>query len=89
MAGKTKSGGGRKIGRDAKKCQRYRMEGRQENNKAKRLAKEKKRQAGFKAKKEKRLEEYNARRREKTDNGGNTEQDQTGHVEIISSDTSM
>jgi len=36
-----KGKGGRKIGRDIQKCARYRLEGRREKNKARRIAKQK------------------------------------------------
>ena len=51
MSTKTASGGQKKHGRDATKCQRYRAAGTREKNKAGRIAKEKRRQARFKAKK--------------------------------------
>ena len=44
---KVKGGGGRKIGRDKAKCERYRKDGRREKNKARRMAKQKR----FEAKK--------------------------------------
>ena len=47
-----KHGGSRKIGRDKKKCERYRASGAREKNKARRIAKEKKRQERFRARRE-------------------------------------
>lgn len=41
---KKKSGGAKKIGRNLKKCAKYRAEGRREKNKARRIAKEARRQ---------------------------------------------
>ena len=41
-------GGSKKIGRNKIKCLRYRMEGRREKNKARRIAKEARRQERFK-----------------------------------------
>ena len=52
MPSKTKSGGGRKHGRDATKCQKYRAAGIRERNKARRIAKEKRRQTRLKERKE-------------------------------------
>ena len=55
MARKSGSGAGtKKFGRDSKKCQRYRAEGRRERNKEKKVRKEEKRQARFALYKEKR-----------------------------------
>ena len=51
-------GGTRKFGRDEKNCKKYRLEGRKEKNKAKRIVKEAKRQERFKASKEKRQAEH-------------------------------
>jgi hypothetical protein len=45
-------GNARKVGRDAKKCQRYKAEGRKQRNKERRIAKEARRQAKLKARKE-------------------------------------
>jgi len=41
---KKKSGGAKKIGRNLKKCAIYRSEGRREKNKARKIAKEARRQ---------------------------------------------
>ena len=46
-----------KKGRDAKKCAKYKAEGRREINKEKRIAKEAKRQERFRLRKEKKKEE--------------------------------
>ena len=48
---RKKSGGAKKIGRSLKKCAKYRAEGTREKNKARRLAKEERRQARFKLRK--------------------------------------
>jgi hypothetical protein len=45
-------GNARKVGRDAKKCQRYKAEGRKQRNKERRIAKEKRRQEKFQFRKE-------------------------------------
>ena len=51
-ANSSKSGKGtRKHGRDQVKCARYRAQGRREKNKARRIAKEKKRQEKLRARK--------------------------------------
>jgi hypothetical protein len=44
---KRKSGGSKKHGRNKEKCARYRAEGRREKNKARRIAKEARRQERF------------------------------------------
>jgi len=61
MASKGSGSGTKKYGRDSKKCQKYRTEGRKEKNKTKHAIGEEKRQAKFKARKEKRQEEHKAR----------------------------
>lgn len=52
---RKKSGGDKKHGRNKVKCARYRSEGRREKNKARRIAKEMKRQARLRARKERGL----------------------------------
>ena len=48
---KKKSGGAKKIGRSLKKCAVYRAEGKKEKNKARRIAKEARRQERLKLRK--------------------------------------
>ncbi len=45
---KSSHGGSKKIGRNKLKCQRYRLENRREKNKARRVAKEARRQERLK-----------------------------------------
>ena len=57
MARKSGSGAGtKKFGRDSKKCQRYRAEGRRAKNKDRKVRKEEKRQARFALYKEKKVQ---------------------------------
>jgi len=49
---KKKSGGAKKIGRSLKKCAKYRAEGTREKNKARRIAKEARRQKRLKLRKQ-------------------------------------
>ena len=56
-----KGSGTKKFGRDEKKCKKYRLEGRREKNKERRIAKEAKRQEKFIARKEKKQAEHLAR----------------------------
>jgi hypothetical protein len=51
-------GNARKVGRDVKKCQRYKAEGRKNKNKEKRIAKERRRQEQFLVRKEAKMLSY-------------------------------
>jgi len=51
-------GNSRKVGRDAKKCQRYKAEGRRQKNKEKRINKERRRQEKFLVRKEAKMLSY-------------------------------
>jgi hypothetical protein len=66
------TGNSKKHGRNAKKCQKYRLEGRRERNKARRIAKEEKRQAKFKARKEARKAAIEAKKKQEVVNGDDT-----------------
>lgn len=61
-----KSGGSRKIGRNGKKCAKYRLEGRREKNKRRRMEKLKKKYARNKARKIKQERKQDGRTRERT-----------------------
>jgi hypothetical protein len=53
MQGQRKGGGSRKIGRNKKKCERYRLEGRREKNKRRKQLRLQKKYAKNKARREK------------------------------------